>query len=152
MPSTVKHDDEGWSNAAEDRVELAASDDSWSRQFELEAAAIRSALGLSKSLRLEHFGSTAVPNLRAKPIIDMLLIHPDPEDWPTLIKPLEGLDYVCWAENPRKDRMFFVRGMPPFGSRRTHHVHVRVPKDAERERLSATCCAPIPRWRGNTSA
>lgn len=133
MPSTVTRDDEGWSNAAEDRVELVAPDKSWPRQFDMEAAALRSAPGLSKGLRLEHFGSTAVPNLRAKPIIDMLLIHPEPEDWPSLIKPLEGLGYAYWAENPRKDRMFFVKGMPPFGSRRTHHVHVRVPKDADRE-------------------
>ena len=133
MPSTVKRGAEGWSNAAGDQVKLVAPDKSWPEQFDLEAAAIRSALGLSKSLRLEHFGSTAVPNLRAKPIIDMLLIYPAPEVWPTLTKPLEGLNYVYWAENPRKDRMFFVKGMPPFGSRRTHHVHVRVPKDAERE-------------------
>ena len=31
------------------------------------------------------------------------------------------------------DQMFFVKGMPPFGSRRTHHVHVRLPDDAARE-------------------
>jgi GrpB-like predicted nucleotidyltransferase (UPF0157 family) len=29
--------------------------------------------------------------------------------------------------------MFFVKGMPPFGSRRSHHVHVRVPEDAAME-------------------
>ncbi|HEV7599866.1 MAG TPA: GrpB family protein [Bradyrhizobium sp.] len=35
-----------------------------------------------------------------------------------------NLDYVHLADNPKQDRMFFVKGMPPFGSRRTHHVHV----------------------------
>ena len=39
-------------------------------------------------------------------------------------------DYVFWADNPRRDRLFFVKGMPPFGTRRTHHVHVRTPEDA----------------------
>jgi GrpB-like predicted nucleotidyltransferase (UPF0157 family) len=82
---------------------------------------------------VEHFGSTAVPGLRAKPIIDILLVHPQPALWPALIEPLRKLGYVYWAENPRHDRMFFVKGMPPFGSRRTHHVHVRVPEDAAAE-------------------
>ena len=35
-----------------------------------------------------------------------------------------------WAENPEKTHMFFVKGMPPFGRRRTHHLHVRTPDDA----------------------
>jgi GrpB-like predicted nucleotidyltransferase (UPF0157 family) len=40
---------------------------------------------------------------------------------------LETLEYVYWAENPKTDRMFFVKGMPPFGVGRTHHVHVTEP-------------------------
>jgi GrpB-like predicted nucleotidyltransferase (UPF0157 family) len=84
-------------------------------------------------LSLKHFGSTAIAHLRAKPIVDILLIHPQPGLWPDLIAPIASLGYVFWADNPRKDRMFFVKGMPPFGTRRTHHVHVRVPSDAEDE-------------------
>jgi GrpB-like predicted nucleotidyltransferase (UPF0157 family) len=34
---------------------------------------------------------------------------------------------VYWAENPKPDRMFFVKGMPPYGERRTHHVHITEP-------------------------
>ena len=37
---------------------------------------------------------------------------------------------MYWADNPRRDRMFFVKGMPPFGTGRTHHVHVRTREDA----------------------
>jgi GrpB-like predicted nucleotidyltransferase (UPF0157 family) len=135
MPSSVTRTNAGWSNAAEDRIELVEPDASWRQQFELEAAALRSVLSAVDGVRIEHFGSTAVPNLRAKPVIDILLIHPNAEAWPQLTKPLQGLGYVYWAENPRKDQMFFVKGMPPFGRRRTHHVHVRVPEDAERELL-----------------
>ena len=40
---------------------------------------------------------------------------------------------MYWSENPRKDQMFFVKGMPPFGPRRTHHIHVRLPNDVEKE-------------------
>ena len=58
-----------------------------------------------------------------------MLVSADQSRWPGLIEPIKGLDYVYWAENPRSDRMFFVKGMPPFGTRRTHHVHVRTPED-----------------------
>jgi hypothetical protein len=44
-----------------------------------------------------------------------------------LVEALRNLDYVYWADNPKKDRMFFVKGMPPFGSKRSHHVHVTEP-------------------------
>jgi GrpB-like predicted nucleotidyltransferase (UPF0157 family) len=133
MHPLITHDGAKWGNSAEDRVALVDSDRSWRKQYEEEAAALLSVIGSVSGLRLEHFGSTAIPNLRAKPIIDILLVHPTPELWPKLIDPLTSLGYVYWAENPRKDRMFFVKGMPPFGSCRTHHVHVRMPADAEAE-------------------
>src|SRR6478735_5369311 len=44
--------------------------------------------------------------------------------------------YVCWADNPKKDRMFFVKGMPPFGSKRSHHVHVTEPDGEMWRRLA----------------
>jgi len=133
MPPQVAHDGTAWSNAADDRVEMVDFDPSWHTQYEEEAAALLSVLRPVGGLRLEHFGSTAVPNIRAKPIIDILLMHPMAALWPELIDPITSLGYVYWAENPRKDRMFFVKGMPPFGSRRTHHLHVRLPADAAAE-------------------
>lgn len=133
MRPPVTRTEAGWSNATADRIELVDPDPSWHEQYKQEAAALRSVLPRLDGLRLEHFGSTSVPNVRAKPIIDILLIHPTPEVWPQFIKPICSLGYVYWAETPRKDQMFFVRGMPPFGLRRSHHVHVRTPQDAERE-------------------
>ena len=59
-----------------------------------------------------------------------MLIAADQSRWPGVIEPIQSLGYVYWADNPRRDRMFFVKGMPPFGTRRTHHVHVRTPEDA----------------------
>jgi GrpB-like predicted nucleotidyltransferase (UPF0157 family) len=74
---------------------------------------------------LEHFGSTAVPNLSAKPIIDILIaVRSLADAQACFVEGLRNLDYVYWAENPKQDRMFFVKGMPPFGPRRSHHVHV----------------------------
>jgi GrpB-like predicted nucleotidyltransferase (UPF0157 family) len=116
-----------------DGIALSAPDPAWPGHYAAEAADLLGVLPAVPGLRLEHFGSTAVPDLRAKPVIDILVIHPQPERWPQLIAAVESLGYVCWRDNPRKDRLFFVKGMPPYGVRRTHHVHVRVPKDAEKE-------------------
>jgi GrpB-like predicted nucleotidyltransferase (UPF0157 family) len=126
----VTHDGKGWSNADQDRVELVPYDPGWPAQYEAEARAIRAALAGLADVELVHFGSTAIPGLVAKPIIDIMLVTPERSAWPALLEPLKALDYVFWADNPRRDRLFFVKGMPPFGARRTHHVHVRTREDA----------------------
>lgn len=128
----VTHDDHRWSNATEDTVEIVDPDPSWAEQFTIESDAIKRALQ-PLELCIEHFGSTAIPNLPAKPIIDIFIILGDVSIWPQLLNPLSSLGYIYWAENPRKDRMFLVKGMPPFGSRRSHHVHVRTPTDTMAE-------------------
>src|SRR6185312_1901730 len=40
---------------------------------------------------------------------------------------LQKLGYEYWYENPDPERMFFVKGMPPFGEKRTHHIHIVEP-------------------------
>jgi len=128
----VTNDGRRWSNAEEDRVDLVDYDPRWPSMFDAEAGRLRTVLtGLDLGpFHLEHFGSTAIPGIAAKPIIDIMLVAADRSRWPAVIEPIQSLGYVHWAENPRRDRMFFVKGMPPFGPRRTHHVHVRAPDDA----------------------
>jgi GrpB-like predicted nucleotidyltransferase (UPF0157 family) len=126
----VTFDGQRWSNADADVVQLCDYDPQWPMRYEAEARRIRSALGTTLDFALEHFGSTAIPGLTAKPIIDIMLIASDPSGWPVLVRPIEELGYAFWSDNPRRDRMFFVKGMPPFGTGRTHHVHVRTPEDA----------------------
>ena len=130
--SGVTRDGARWGNAADDRIVLVPYDAGWPARFEAEAARVAAALaqGGLGAFQLEHVGSTAIPGLAAKPIIDILVIANDGARWPRAIAPLEGLGYVYWADNPRRDRMFFVKGMPPFGAGRTHHVHVRTKQDA----------------------
>lgn len=109
-----------------DEIEIVGYDPTWPKLFEAEAAAIVSALPAGMVLRIDHFGSTAVPGLAAKPVIDILIAVPSvPAARDPCVAALKHLDYVFWAENPRTDRLFFVKGMPPYGVRRTHHVHVR---------------------------
>jgi GrpB-like predicted nucleotidyltransferase (UPF0157 family) len=127
----VTHDGRRWSNADQDRVEdLTPYDPSWPARYEAEARVIRAALAGLADIELVHFGSTAIPGLAAKPIIDIMLVSDDRSAWPAFLEPIESLGYVFWADNPRRDRLFFVKGMPPFGPRRTHHVHVRTSEDA----------------------
>lgn len=126
----VTFDGRRWSNADADVVQLRDYDPEWPMRYEAEARQIRSALGTTLNVTLEHFGSTAISGLVAKPIIDIMLIAPDMSIWPALIRPVEQLGYAFWADNPRRDRMFFVKGIPPFGTTRTHHVHVRTAEDA----------------------
>jgi len=142
----VTRDGGRWSNADADRVDVVAYDPSWPELYEREARAIRAALPAGIDAAIHHIGSTAVPGLAAKPIIDVLLVVDAGAGWDRLVTPLESLDYVWWADNPRSDHMFFVKGMPPFGQRRTHHVHVHTPgPDVERRLLFRDALRSDPR-------
>jgi GrpB-like predicted nucleotidyltransferase (UPF0157 family) len=108
-----------------DEVEIVDYDPRWPLLFDEEAKRLRAVLDRSLIVGLEHFGSTAIPRLSAKPIIDILIaVRSLAAAHATFVEALRKLDYVYWAGNPKKDRMFFVKGMPPFGSKRSHHVHV----------------------------
>src|SRR3984893_4686897 len=120
-----------------DEVEIVNYDPRWPVLFDEEAERLRAVLDPSLIVGLEHFGSTAVPGLSAKPIIDILIaVRSLADAQATFVEALRNLDYVYWADNPKKDRMFFVRGMPPFGSRRSHHVHVTEPHGEMWQRLA----------------
>lgn len=119
-----------------DDIEIVDYDPRWPRLFEEEARRLRTVLDPSLIVGLEHFGSTAIAGLSAKPIIDILVaVRSLAAARATFVAALRTLDYVYWADNPKKDRMFFVKGMPPFGSRRSHHVHVTEPEGEMWQRL-----------------
>ncbi len=66
-------------------------DPSWPERFRHEEARIRSALG-EAALSVEHIGSTSVPGLAAKPIVDVLLVVEDSADEPSFLPALEAAD------------------------------------------------------------
>jgi GrpB-like predicted nucleotidyltransferase (UPF0157 family) len=114
-----------------DEIEIVAYDPRWPAMFAQEEACLRGALDPNDILDIQHFGSTAIPGLRAKPIIDILIAVPSLKlAQARFVAPLEALGYAFWADNPKTDRLFFVKGLPPRGAGRTHHVHVAEP-DAE---------------------
>jgi len=133
-PQAPEFDGQRWSNAEQDRIDVVPADPHWPQRFAEEADAIIHAADLP-GLGIEHIGSTAVPGLDAKPIIDILLLPPPGSDPHRLIEPLRQLGYQYWAENPDTTRMFFVKGMPPLGNGRTHHVHVMDLGEASRRLL-----------------
>lgn len=81
------------------RIALSEYDPGWPGLFEREAARIRGALGAA-ALEVEHVGSTSVPGLAAKPIIDIDLVVPDSADEPAYVPALEAAGYVLTVREP----------------------------------------------------
>lgn len=80
-------------------IHLARYDPAWSSRFIEHADRIHRALG-EKALLLEHVGSTSIPGLSAKPIIDMLLVVADSADEPSYVPPLEAEGFVLRIREP----------------------------------------------------
>jgi len=100
---------------------LVDYDPQWPLAFEAERARIQRALG-DVARGIEHYGSTAVAGLRAKPIIDVLVGVEPLDDWMKCKSPLERLGYD-YAENAGvADHFIFGRGRDR--SERTHLIHV----------------------------
>jgi GrpB-like predicted nucleotidyltransferase (UPF0157 family) len=78
---------------------LAEYDPAWATTYERLAGAIREALG-DTAVEVEHVGSTSVPGLDAKPIIDIDLIVPDTTDEASYVGRLEGLGYEFILREP----------------------------------------------------
>jgi GrpB-like predicted nucleotidyltransferase (UPF0157 family) len=85
-----------------DEVEIVDYDPRWPLLFVEEARRLRAVLDPSQIMGLEHFGSTAIPGLSAKPIIDILItVRSLAVAQATVVDALRNLDYVYWADNPK---------------------------------------------------
>jgi GrpB-like predicted nucleotidyltransferase (UPF0157 family) len=100
-----------------DRVELVDHDPSWAEIYEQEAAKLW-AIFDGAAAGIEHIGSTSVPGLCAKPVIDVLIGLADLRLTDEQISAMETLGYHYLGEHGLPGRLFF-RKEP-----RTHHVHV----------------------------
>jgi GrpB-like predicted nucleotidyltransferase (UPF0157 family) len=80
-------------------IEISDYDPDWSGWFAAEEAGIRAALG-DRVLLLEHVGSTSVPGLPAKPLIDMAMEVADTADEPAYVPDLEAAGYVLRIREP----------------------------------------------------
>ncbi len=81
------------------RIALGEYDPAWPRLFAQEADRIRDVLGAT-ALVVEHVGSTSVPGLTAKPIIDILLVVADSADESSYVPAMEAAGYVLRIREP----------------------------------------------------
>jgi len=147
---------------------LVDYDPEWPIEFARERGRIVNVLG-SLAKGVEHYGSTAVQGMRAKPILDILVGVVPFEDWKQCKVPLEGLGYDYAANAGVPGHHIFGRGRDT--TERTHLVHVveflghewrsnlalrdalcsdaklRIAYAAEKERAAAA--APVGRARYN---
>jgi GrpB-like predicted nucleotidyltransferase (UPF0157 family) len=88
-------------------IRIVEYDPGWPKKFEAHAKVIAGALGRA-ALRIEHVGSTSVPGLAAKPIIDILVVVPDSADESAYLPRLEAAGYVLRVREPdwNEHRMF----------------------------------------------
>ncbi len=89
------------------RLKVVDYDPHWPDLFRLEAARIRTALG-EGALQIEHTGSTSVPGLAAKPVIDIVLAVADSAQEAAYAPPLEAVGYTLRIREPDwfQHRMF----------------------------------------------
>jgi GrpB-like predicted nucleotidyltransferase (UPF0157 family) len=100
-----------------DIIELVEYDPGWTKAYEEERDRLAAAF-LPLRPHFEHIGSTAVPGLCAKPIIDIMVGVPLVQSAETYAPLLEPLGYHHRGHEER-GRVFFLKGMP-----RTHHLHI----------------------------
>ena len=114
-------------------VRIVAYDGDWPGQAGEELRRLGQALG-AVAVRLEHIGSTAVPGLAAKPILDLQLSVAAMQPQARYVEPLERLGYLFVPSPESPDLHFFAR--PPERPR-SHHLHVcEAGSDHERRHLA----------------
>ena len=99
-------------------VRVVPYDARWPALYRDEETRLRRALG-KLPLTLEHVGSTSVPGLAAKPIIDILAGRDAQVQPLTFVAPIESVGYEHRGENGLPGREFFRRGTP-----RSYHIHL----------------------------
>jgi GrpB-like predicted nucleotidyltransferase (UPF0157 family) len=93
-------------------VVIADYDSAWADWYETAAGRIRDALG-DKVLELHHVGSTSVPGLPAKPLIDINLVVADTTNEEAYVPPLEAIGYILRVREPDWYEHRLLRGNDP---------------------------------------
>jgi GrpB-like predicted nucleotidyltransferase (UPF0157 family) len=93
---------------------------SWQDNYELEAAQLRRFFG-GELLEIHHIGSTSIPGMDAKPIIDILMVVRDIQKIDTYHIKMQRAGYISKGEYGIPGRRFFIKGDE---LHHTHHIHV----------------------------
>lgn len=100
------------------KVRLTDFSENWTLMFQKEAQFLSEIFG-DEIIRFEHFGSTSVHGLKAKPVIDMMCIVKDIQKVDSYNDKMEALGYDVAGEWGITGRRLFRKG----GENRTHHIH-----------------------------
>ena len=111
------------------KIEVVNYDSSWPADFEAERDVVRRALG-DVATGIHHIGSTAVPGLAAKPIIDILLEVRDLAALDARNSDMEAIGYKPMGEFGIPGRRYFPKG----GDNRSHQIHAFLRGDANIDR------------------
>lgn len=116
--------DDSLTRAIAQEVRISAHDPLWAARFVTERNRLLELLP-GQIIAIEHIGSTAVPFLAAKPVIDMLVGVASIEEADALVEPLCANSYATSAEfnATLMDRRWLMRHA---SGRRTHHLHLAV--------------------------
>ena len=90
----------------------------WQQLFAAEKKSLQAAVG-DNVLDIQHVGSTSIPGMIAKPILDLGIAVDNFEAAFACVESIEKLGYIYRGENGIPRRHFFVKGNP-----RTHHIHM----------------------------
>jgi GrpB-like predicted nucleotidyltransferase (UPF0157 family) len=119
---------------ADGSIVLVTYDPAWAQQFEAERALLERALAPWLEGGVHHVGSTAIPGIAAKPIIDMIAGVRDLEAARAAFDPLSELSYAHAFHRPGTH--WFYKPPSP-SAKRTHQLHLTEPgSDLWRERLA----------------
>jgi GrpB-like predicted nucleotidyltransferase (UPF0157 family) len=129
---------------SDEPVVLVDYDPAWPDRFREQAARLTELLRPWLAAPVEHVGSTAVPGLRAKPVVDILAPVVSLACAQAAIAELTADGWLFWPDDPNRDyRLWFLRPKP---EARTHHLHViehdHSAAHAERAFRDALCADP----------
>ncbi|MEK3713547.1 GrpB family protein [Paenibacillus sp. FSL R7-0333] len=100
------------------KVRLSDYNPDWVNRYQEEASFLTTIFA-DEIVRFEHFGSTSVPGLKAKPVIDMMCIVKDISNIDSYNNKMNGLGYDVAGDWGIPGRRLFRKG----GEARTHHIH-----------------------------
>ena len=114
-------------------IVLTQHDPRWTDWAEEEMTTLSAILsGFDK--KISHIGSTAIPGIMAKPIVDILVEIPAETDWKEVKKRMESAGYICMSASDK--RMSFNKGYTPEGyAERVFHIHFHLTGDNDEIRF-----------------
>jgi GrpB-like predicted nucleotidyltransferase (UPF0157 family) len=102
------------------KVRISSYNSEWKKIYKKEKELLLSVLG-DQILNIQHIGSTSVPGVKSKPIIDIVVVVKKIKDAENLIESVEKLGYEYKHEAGVRGRHFFVKGSE---KNRTHYIHM----------------------------